>query len=62
MDLNAQGQVVETVQQEGGTLTFGSTMFTWETLYASAGDYIVGFLVEDLDGNSQAVYTGITVK
>ena len=62
MDLDAQGRVTETVQQQGGTLTFGDQMFTWEQLYASAGQYIVGFLVEDLDGGSQAVYAQITVR
>ena len=62
MDLDAQGRVTETVQQQGGTLTFGDQMFTWEQLYASAGQYIVGFLVEDLDGGSQAVYAQIMVK
>ena len=62
MDLDAQGNVVETVWQEGETLTFGSQMFYWEQLYAAAGDYIVGFMVDDLDGNSTAVYASVTVR
>jgi hypothetical protein len=32
------------------------------TLDAAVGDYVVGFIVEDLDGNSQATYTTITVQ
>jgi hypothetical protein len=62
MDLDEQGNVVETVWQEGDTLTFGSQMFYWEQLYAAAGDYIVGFMVDDLDGNSTAVYASVTVR
>ncbi len=62
MDLDAQGNVVETVWQEGDTLTFGSQMFYWEQLYAAPGDYIVGFMVDDLDGNSTAVYASVTVR
>jgi len=62
MDLDAQGNVVETVWQEGDTLTFGTQMFYWEQLYAAPGDYIVGFMVDDLDGNSTAVYASVTVR
>ena len=62
MDLDEQGNVIETVQQEGATLTFGTEMFTWEVVYAPAGEYIVGFMVDDLDGNSTAVYASVTVR
>jgi hypothetical protein len=62
MDLDAQGVVTATVTQEGGTLTFGSDMFTWEALNAASGKYMVGFIVEDLDGNKVQAFTQITVK
>jgi hypothetical protein len=62
MDLDSQGNVTQVVQQEGETLTFGDEMFTWEQLYAAAGDYIVGFLVEDLDGNSQTAFVPVEVR
>lgn len=62
MDLDEQGKVVETVQQEGETLTFGDKMFTWEELYAAPGQYVVGFMVEDLDGNQQTSFTQVTVR
>jgi hypothetical protein len=62
MDLDAQGNVTEVVQQEGEMLTFGEAMFTWQQLDAAEGDYIVGFVVEDLDGNSQAAYVPVTVR
>jgi hypothetical protein len=61
-DLDAEGNIVDVVRQEGETLTFGEEMFTWQTLYAAAGRYVVGFVVEDLDGNSQTVFTSVTVR
>jgi hypothetical protein len=48
--------------QEGGTLTFGRQPFTWKTLDAAAGQYMVGFVVEDLDGTRQQSLTRIIVK
>jgi hypothetical protein len=62
LDLDAQGKVSQVAQQEGETLTFGEAMFTWEQLYAAAGEYIVGFIVEDLDGNSQTTFVQVTVR
>ena len=62
LDLDTSGNVVQSVRQAGETLTFGETMFTWEVLDAAAGQYVVGFIVEDLDGNSQAVFQPITVR
>jgi len=62
LDLDTSGNVVKSVRQEGETLTFGDTMFTWEVLDAAAGQYVVGFIVEDLDGNSQVVFQPITVR
>lgn len=62
LDLDAQGNVSQVSRQEGGTLTFGDQMFTWETLDAAAGDYVVGFIVEDLDGNRQQTFADVTVR
>jgi hypothetical protein len=62
MDLDAEGKVTEVAQQTGETLTFREGMFTWQQLYAAAGDYIVGFIVEDLDGNSQTSFIQVTVR
>ncbi len=50
------------VYVEGTTFTFGNRPFTWEQLYAAAGDYVVGFIIEDLDGNQFPVYTQINVQ
>ncbi len=62
LDLDSQGRVVRQATQEGGTLTFGTQMFTWEELDAAAGDYVVGFIAQDLDGSKQQVYTQVTVR
>jgi hypothetical protein len=50
------------VYENGETLTFGADPFTWEQLYAAQGEYVVGFIIEDLDGNQYPVYTQITVQ
>lgn len=62
MDIDSQGKVTGVVQQEGETLTFSQTMFTWTQLYAAAGEYMVGFIVEDLDGKAQTVSVRVTVR
>jgi hypothetical protein len=50
------------VSEVGATLTFGPETFEWQNLIAAAGDYTVGFIVEDLDGNEYPSYTQITVN
>jgi hypothetical protein len=62
LDLDEQGNVVQVARQEGGTLTFGDQMFVWEELDAAVGDYVVGFIVEDLDGNAYEAYTSLVVE
>ncbi|HAM46036.1 MAG TPA: hypothetical protein DCM67_13575 [Propionibacteriaceae bacterium] len=62
MDLDSQGKVKEVVRLEGSTLTFGATTFTWKTLDAAVGDYVIGFIVEDLDGNSYESYAAVEVQ
>jgi hypothetical protein len=62
MDLDQSGKVTKIATQEGGTLTFGDQMFTWEDLDAAPGDYIVGFAVEDLDGNAVERFERVQVQ
>ncbi len=62
LDLDQQGRVIKQSAQEGGTLTFGDKMFTWVELDAAAGDYVVGFMAEDLDGNKQQSFVQVTVR
>ena len=62
LDLDQSGNVVKTALQKGKTLTFGAQPFKWKELDAAAGEYVVGFIVEDLDGNSQPVFAQIVVR
>ncbi len=61
-DLDAQGRVANVAAQEGGTLTFGEEPWTWVELDAPVGNYVVGFIVEDLDGNPTQTYAQIAVE
>jgi hypothetical protein len=58
---NASGGGQFTYQQ-GETFTFSDQPLQWEQLFAAAGDYVVGFIITDLDGNQYPVYTQITVQ
>lgn len=62
IDLGASGQGSQTVRQQGATLTFGEEPFVWEEMNAADGDYVVGFIVEDMDGNTYQAYETITVR
>lgn len=62
MDLDTSGNPAGTVSIEGETLTFGDTMFTWEELDAAPGVYVVGFVVQDLDGNAYETLDVVTVE
>jgi hypothetical protein len=62
LDLDQQGNVSQVATQPGDTLTFGDQTFTWEDLDAAAGEYIVGFIAEDLDGNATQVFDRVTVQ
>lgn len=54
------GQIM-TSYQEGDTFTYGDQGFMWEEVLAPAGYYVVGFIVEDLDGNTYSQFAPITV-
>jgi hypothetical protein len=62
LDLDSQGEVTAMATQEGKALTFGTQTFTWKTRDAAAGDYVIGFIVEDLDGNSYETYAPVRVE
>jgi len=62
LNLDSTGKVTGESITEGDTLTFGSKPFSWEQVYAPDGQYLVGFLVSDLDGAITPAYTQITVK
>jgi hypothetical protein len=48
--------------KEGGTLTFGDYYFTWESTPGQTGEYVVGFVAEDLDGNQYSAYSQVTLE
>jgi hypothetical protein len=62
LDLDERGKVEQTTRLPGGTLTFGDQAFSWEALDAAAGPYIVGFIVQDLDGNAFESFALVTVE
>jgi len=62
LDMDSEGNVISTAYEAGATVTFGEgETLRWTELNAAAGQYVVGFVVEDLDGNEKAAYAPITV-
>ena len=61
-DLDENGQFTEAAYEEGGTLAFGDGLWTYEVFDAPQGEYSIGFIVEDLDGNRVETYTDVTVE
>ena len=61
-EVDSNGTVTNTVSEAGDTLTFGDTPFTWKQSYAPAGNYVIGFIITDNDGNQKASYANIAVK
>jgi hypothetical protein len=61
IETNSSGEA-RAVFENGETIVFGAQPIQWEQLFAAAGDYVVGFLIEDLDGNQYPVYTPISVQ
>ena len=59
---SAPEDVVDITSEPGTTLTFGEDPFLWTELDAAAGEYVVGFIVEDLDGGAVESYTQVTVE
>jgi hypothetical protein len=63
MDLDTSGNVTQVVEVTGDTLTFGANnVFTWSAVYAPTGEYLVGFMVSDMDGNTRQSFTRITIQ
>ena len=57
-----QGGETETIYKEAGLLTFGETPWTWEEHPAAKGQYLIGIIAEDMDGNSYAEYVAVTAE
>ncbi len=62
MDLDDAGKVVEVSYQSGKNLTFGDAPFAWEVLDAAPGEYLLGFIIEDMDGETYPVYTQVIMQ
>ena len=63
MELDSNGNVSGVVEEPGDTLTFGpDSLFSWSAVYAPAGEYLVGFMMSDMDGNTTQAFTQINVK
>ena len=52
----------EDFSREGGTLTFGDKDFVVKETPAPSGDYVVGFIAEDLDGQIYDQYEAVRVE
>jgi len=61
-DLDSNGRLVDMAYEEGGTLTFGDALWTYDVLDGPAGEYAIGYIVEDLDGNRVETYIDVTVR
>jgi hypothetical protein len=57
-DQNPDGEFVDYV---GGTMTFGDQPFEVVPYYAYSGDYVLGVIVTDLNGNSVEEFIEVTV-
>ena len=57
-DQNPEGELTDYL---GGTMTFGDTPFKFVPYYAFSGNYTLGIVVEDLNGNRTAEYIELTV-
>lgn len=62
MDLGQNGQVEQTVYEEGETIHFDQGPIRLGEVYAAPGEYVVGFIVEDLDGNQTPSFATVTVQ
>ena len=62
MDLDSAGNVTDVVYEDGPELVFGASAFAWEQVYAPDGEYLVGFLVSDLDGNLTQAFIQVSVQ
>jgi len=61
-DLDSKGRIVKLAMQPGKTITFGQWPLEWEEMNPPSGTFVLGFIVEDLDGNRQAAYVPVRVK
>src|SRR5262249_26801761 len=56
------GEEAKIFKTTGKTLAFGDDNFAWEDITAPKGQYLVGFIAEDLDGTRYESHAMVTVK
>lgn len=56
------GEDPEFVEFQGGTLTFGSTNFYWDSTLAEPGEYVAGVGALDLDGNYNLDFVPVVIQ
>lgn len=61
-ELTGRGSLMAGLMGLLGTLTSGNEPLAWEELDASPGEYVIGFVFEDLDGSAFPIYKQITVR
>lgn len=59
-DSSQLSETVSKFTQPGETLVFGKDNFVWEDIAAPRGQYLVGFIAEDLDGNWYVSHAEVT--
>jgi len=62
LELDSSGNISQVIYEDGDTVTFTDKPLIWEQVYAPSGEYLIGFLVSDLDGNLNQAYTKIIVR
>jgi hypothetical protein len=62
MELDSSGNITGIVYETGETLVFEGSPFEWEQVYVPVGDYLLGLLVSDLDGNLTQSYLKVNVE
>jgi hypothetical protein len=60
-DVDSKGNITDSYQ-EGNTLTFGNKPFSWGSQLPQAGEYSIGIMVEDMDGNLTFQFAPVTVS
>jgi hypothetical protein len=62
LEIDSSGQPAREVNEMGESVVFGNQQLGWVDLDAAAGPYVVGFLIEDLDGNVYPIHETVTVN
>lgn len=61
IDLDVGGNASCVTPVEGEIFTMGIAPIGWEDVHAAPGEYVVSFIIEDLDGNAHPVNTQVMV-